>query len=77
MKLWKEHEARADFADQEVPKDVLSCTELVLDPSNNLLLQNRLPGENNVSVMPLAAGLILKCGVVVVTVVWYFHLLVW
>lgn len=30
------------------PKDVLLCTELVLDPQGGLVQMNRLPGDNEV-----------------------------
>lgn len=30
------------------PKDVLMCTELVLDPQDQLVQLNRLPGDNDV-----------------------------
>lgn len=32
------------------PKDVLMCTELVLDPQGRLVQMNRLPGDNDVRV---------------------------
>ncbi|XP_044052798.1 acetyl-CoA carboxylase isoform X2 [Siniperca chuatsi] len=33
------------------PKDVLMCTELVLDPQGRLVQMNRLPGDNNVGMV--------------------------
>ncbi|XP_041854600.1 acetyl-CoA carboxylase isoform X2 [Melanotaenia boesemani] len=33
------------------PKDVLMCTELVLDPEGRLVQMNRLPGDNNVGMV--------------------------
>ncbi|XP_018604528.1 acetyl-CoA carboxylase isoform X4 [Scleropages formosus] len=33
------------------PKDVLSCTELVLDPQGRLVQMNRLPGDNEVGMV--------------------------
>ncbi|XP_053725576.1 acetyl-CoA carboxylase isoform X1 [Synchiropus splendidus] len=33
------------------PKDVLICTELVLDPQGRLVQMNRLPGDNNVGIV--------------------------
>ncbi|XP_029017802.1 acetyl-CoA carboxylase isoform X4 [Betta splendens] len=35
----------------ECPKDVLICTELVLDPEGRLVQMNRLPGDNDVGMV--------------------------
>ncbi|KAM8886755.1 acetyl-CoA carboxylase isoform 2-T4 [Spinachia spinachia] len=38
-------------AGEKYPKDVLMCTELVLDPEGQLVQMNRLPGDNDVGIV--------------------------
>lgn len=37
--------------EEKNPKDVLMCTELVLDSQGRLVQMNRLPGDNNVALL--------------------------
>jgi hypothetical protein len=48
MIQWKEYLQIHKLKEKDIPEDLFSFTELVLDNRGNLLMQNRLPGQNEV-----------------------------
>jgi hypothetical protein len=48
MIQWKEYLQIHKLKEKDIPEDPFSFTELVLDNRGNLLMQNRLPGQNEV-----------------------------
>ena len=53
MIQWKEYLHIHKLKENAIPEDPFSFTELVLDNRGNLLMQNRLPGQNEVSLKGL------------------------
>ncbi|CAC5416434.1 ACACA [Mytilus coruscus] len=51
LKQWKEYIQLHKLKESDIPEDPYSCTELVLDNRGNLLMQNRLPGQNEVGMV--------------------------
>ncbi|XP_071137494.1 acetyl-CoA carboxylase-like isoform X4 [Mytilus edulis] len=51
LKQWKEYIQLHRLKESDIPEDPYSCTELVLDNRGNLLMQNRLPGQNEVGMV--------------------------
>ena len=51
MIQWKEYLQIHKLKEKDIPEDPFSFTELVLDNRGNLLMQNRLPGQNEVGMV--------------------------
>ena len=49
LKMWESHMKKYKLGDEDMPGEIISCKELVLDSHGHLCMQNRLPGENEVS----------------------------
>jgi len=51
MKLWKDFRHEHPAVEEPNPVDLLQCVELVLDDEGRLVEMNRLPGENECSMV--------------------------
>ncbi|BFZ10005.1 hypothetical protein BsWGS_13044 [Bradybaena similaris] len=51
MKMWETHLKEIASETKQMPLDIVSCTELVLDSHNHLCTMNRLPGENEIGMV--------------------------
>ncbi|XP_033740192.1 acetyl-CoA carboxylase-like isoform X1 [Pecten maximus] len=49
--LWKDHVTRYKLEESDIPSEVFSSKELVLDTQDRLCVQNRLPGENEIGMV--------------------------
>ena len=53
MNVWVDHNRRTG-SQTGIPEEMINCTELVLDNQNRLCELNRLPSENDVSLVEVA-----------------------
>ncbi|XP_059157454.1 acetyl-CoA carboxylase-like isoform X2 [Physella acuta] len=51
LKVWESHLKRLHMDASQMPVDLITVTELVLDSHNHLCTMNRLPGENEIGMV--------------------------